>query len=265
MRARRSAIWKLPREEFRNLIDRSETIADAISYFDLISHGNTYRLFVRRAEEEGIDLSGIRRRAKVKSARASGANRNKPLDELLIRSSSADTRNVRIRLVKAGILENVCQICRMEPMWNELPLTLRLDHINGIRDDFRMGNLRLVCPNCDSQLDTYCGRNRVKNPRKEKNCTDCGKGLGIYGGTRCRRCNSSLPKPTKIDWPADDDLLAMVRASNKLQVSKNLGISEMALRRRLKQRCGVESRPYRQTLETVLAPSGTGVWFLTTE
>lgn len=35
--------------------------------------------------------------------------------------------------------------------------TLGLDHKNG--RDHRPENLRWVCPNCDSQSDTFCGRN----------------------------------------------------------------------------------------------------------
>jgi hypothetical protein len=39
---------------------------------------------------------------------------------------------------------------------------LVLDHINGINDDYRPGNLRLLCPNCHSQTPTFAGRNRQK-------------------------------------------------------------------------------------------------------
>ena len=40
-----------------------------------------------------------------------------------------------------------------------LELVLELDHINGVGDDHRLENLRLLCPNCHSQTETYCGRN----------------------------------------------------------------------------------------------------------
>ncbi len=53
-----------------------------------------------------------------------------------------------------------CALCGIDTVWNGDPLVLVLDHINGNADDNRRENLRLVCPNCDSQLPTYKSRNR---------------------------------------------------------------------------------------------------------
>lgn len=53
-----------------------------------------------------------------------------------------------------------CAICDMLAQWNGLPLVLVLDHIDGDADNNRRDNLRLVCPNCDSQLPTYKARNK---------------------------------------------------------------------------------------------------------
>jgi hypothetical protein len=53
-----------------------------------------------------------------------------------------------------------CALCRLSPEWNGLPLAFVLDHIDGDASNNRRENLRLVCPNCDSQLPTYKSRNR---------------------------------------------------------------------------------------------------------
>lgn len=51
-------------------------------------------------------------------------------------------------------------ICGAGDTWNGAPLGMIIDHINGDATDNRRENLRLLCPNCDSQLPTYKSRNR---------------------------------------------------------------------------------------------------------
>jgi 5-methylcytosine-specific restriction endonuclease McrA len=53
-----------------------------------------------------------------------------------------------------------CAICGGAGAWLGLPLALVLDHIDGDPTNNRRENLRLTCPNCDSQLPTYKSRNR---------------------------------------------------------------------------------------------------------
>ena len=53
-----------------------------------------------------------------------------------------------------------CAICGIEDEWNGVTLALIIDHINGDATNSRRENLRLICPNCDSQLPTYKARNR---------------------------------------------------------------------------------------------------------
>jgi hypothetical protein len=53
-----------------------------------------------------------------------------------------------------------CAICAMTAEWNGEQLQFVLDHIDGDATNNRRENLRLICPNCDSQLPTYKSRNR---------------------------------------------------------------------------------------------------------
>jgi 5-methylcytosine-specific restriction endonuclease McrA len=52
-----------------------------------------------------------------------------------------------------------CAICGTGDKWNGVTLALIIDHVNGDASDNRRENLRLICPNCDSQLPTYKARN----------------------------------------------------------------------------------------------------------
>ncbi len=64
--------------------------------------------------------------------------------------------------------ENKCAICGIEPLWNNKPFTFILDHINGHNENNSRENLRLICPICDSQLDTYKSKNKGNGRKYRK-------------------------------------------------------------------------------------------------
>lgn len=71
------------------------------------------------------------------------------------------TNKLRVRLIKEGIKEERCEVCGITE-WNGKAVSFELDHINGVRNDHRLKNLRIICPNCHSQTETYRARN-IKN------------------------------------------------------------------------------------------------------
>ena len=62
----------------------------------------------------------------------------------------------------------VCSICKMKPFWNGSELSFISDHIDGNATNNQRDNLRMICPNCDSQTPTFKSRNRGNGRRKRK-------------------------------------------------------------------------------------------------
>ena len=87
-----------------------------------------------------------------------------PLEDILTNKVKFHTGQLKKRLIFEGLLEDKCKDCGNEGIWNNKPITLELDHINGDDNDNRLENLRILCPNCHSQTPTF---------RKKKSSIQC--------------------------------------------------------------------------------------------
>jgi len=97
---------------------------------------------------------GAVKRGDIHPRRACRAGR--PLFALLQSPSSRWQK--KLRLLRDGILKNQCSKCGID-QWRGKRLAIHIDHINGNKSDWRLENLRMLCPNCHSQTPTFGGRN----------------------------------------------------------------------------------------------------------
>lgn len=158
-RKKRSLIWALEKSELEKLVANSTSLGEILRFFSLQNKGGNSSTLKKRLIEENIDFSHI--------TLGIGSNKGKnfspaktPLSEILTTNSTYSRTHLKNRLLCEEILDNVCSECGQNGIWNDKPLRMVLDHINGISDDNRIENLRMLCPNCNSQMDTFSGRNK---------------------------------------------------------------------------------------------------------
>lgn len=90
------------------------------------------------------------------------ALRKQELIENWLKYGATHIRNDAIRDYILKDQDGRCDICYIEPIWNNKPLIFIMDHIDGNADNNFRNNLRLICSNCDSQLNTYKAKNKGK-------------------------------------------------------------------------------------------------------
>lgn len=153
-------------------------------------------------------------------------------------NSSADQKTLRKKYFEGQYSEYKCAICGQEPEWQGKPLTLILDHINGINNDDRLENLRWVCPNCNQQLETTNGKN-IKRLReagllgelkiKKFYCQDCGKELSSSSATRCLECSQRAQR--KVERPDRNSLKNLIRNTPFTTIGALYKVSDNTIRK----------------------------------
>lgn len=162
--------------------------------------------------------------------------------------------------------EYTCEMCGIGDEYRGKPNVLEVDHINVRKYDNRPENLRFLCVFCHDYISRYQSKlryegklefysERIDSHLPFNNKDRSTKEPRIIGTTLCGICKieiskgsylckicyrsnklSKIPKTTKIDWPIDNDLIDMVKSTSYLATSKVLGVSDNAIRKRLKNR-----------------------------
>ena len=219
----------MPSEEFRELIKNNNSFRDILSYWGLENKGGNNRTLHKRIQEEEINVDHIYHYYKSREIHRKSAL---PLDQVMVKGSKYCRGRLKKRLLQEGFLKNQCSLCKLGPKWEGKKLVLVLDHINGESDDHRLVNLRLLCPNCNSQQKTFAGRKL----RKIRNCENCGKKISRTHGL-CRKCSSiknSINRRVVKNRPTKQMLMEDVRKMGYCATGRKHGVSDNTIRKWLR-------------------------------
>lgn len=164
------------------------------------------------------------------------------LSEVLVKDSYYSRNQLKSRLFKEKIKIKICEICGQNEDWYGTKIVHILDHINGDPYDNRINNLRILCPNCNSTLDTNCAKNGNKkiydsknneylSAKRYKKC-NCGE-LILKNSILCITCNGV--KNRKINRPNIEELIKLQITKTNIEIGNIYGVSESSIRKWIKQ------------------------------
>jgi Zn finger protein HypA/HybF involved in hydrogenase expression len=158
-------VWDISNAEFVNHVQGSKNYSDLMRKCGYTNVGNKTTV-QKRIKALGLSTSHFT----IGGSNKNPSNGKTPLDEILVNGSTTSNSCLKQRLFDELKWEYKCGECGIST-WNDKPLSLELDHINGINTDNRLTNLRLLCPNCHSQTPTFRAKNKASiRPRY---CRDC--------------------------------------------------------------------------------------------
>lgn len=230
----------------RDAIARSRSWTEALRRLGYCPTGGNPRTLKTWAHRWGIPTEHFDPWAANREA-LGRANERIPLEDVLVEGSTYSRSNLKLRLYEAGFKKPACEICDQGEIWQGRPIGLILDHINGIRNDNRLENLRILCPNCAATLDTHCGRNGRVIPLTRK-CERCEREFRVKYRTHryCSRgCGSRWNRKTspkgqfgvpnarrrKVERPPYDQLLREIEKTSYVAVGRKYGVSDNAIRK----------------------------------
>lgn len=153
-------------DDVKHAVSVSINMKETILALGMSPVNGTYVRVRKVIAEENIDTSHWGHRTNLHEVRKN--NKPKPIEEYLQQGYSTKSSRLKARCIAEGLLDNVCYECGLCPEWEGNPLVLHLDHINGDKYDNRLENLRILCPNCHGQTDTWGTNNSTRYSKGKK-------------------------------------------------------------------------------------------------
>jgi hypothetical protein len=217
------------KEFLEPLVKESESRNQVLKKLGLLRNGNNSNMIRRCIEEYNIDTSHFKLHKIDVNTYV-----KYDLKDLLVEKSNITSSKLKDKLYKEGLKERKCVLCGQDENWRGKHMSLILDHINGVSDDNRLENLRIVCPNCNATLETHCrGANKLLqmeetkklNFEKTHKVCECGNYMSKKAKLclKCFNINKSniAGKPSLAQLKLDIEELGYKGSGRKYGVSDN--------------------------------------------
>jgi 5-methylcytosine-specific restriction endonuclease McrA len=228
--------YKIDKETLDIISKNVISISEILKKLNIPPGGGNYKLINKLLKDYNISTDHFMGKSWSKNKILTS---DKQLDDILNNRINISRTQLKKILLKCGLLDYKCDSCGNSGEWMGKPISLEIDHINGINNDNRLENLRILCPNCHSQTPTFRKKNKTEiliKPKIDKlicepNICECGNQINKKSKTCkiCYRLNSR-----KVERPEKDILLKEVNDSGYSKVGRKYGVSDNTIRKWLK-------------------------------
>lgn len=223
---------KYYKENLEKIVKDSKTYKECLIKLGIKNIGSSYNTLKKYIKKYDLDISHF------KNDINDLILFNKiPIEDILVKHSTYNRTRLKERLYEEGYKNRICELCGQGEEWNGMQISLILDHINGVNNDNRLKNLRIVCPNCNAGLPTHCRGNRKpkesKKPKKSKKYyCKCGNEKYRYS-KECIKCRSKSQRKVK-NRPSLDQLLKDIEETSYVKTGEKYGVSDNTIRKWIK-------------------------------
>jgi len=130
-------IYNKNEREFINTINNSYYLKDIVKKMGCSLNNKTIKKIKMKMDELNININDF------------SSSKDIPLETNNIKKNN---KEIKRQLLEKNLIENKCQSCKIGDMWNGRLLSLKLDYNNGNSNDKNLDNMRLLCPNCFTQI-----------------------------------------------------------------------------------------------------------------
>lgn len=209
------------KKELSEAVKISKTFREVLVRFERNDSTKSYKTLKSLIKKWNIDSSHFLSKSEyIKNMFSNGQLLRRYDEEIFCKNSLVSRSTLKRRIIENDLIEYVCKECGQDESWNGKKISLILDHINGVRNDNRIENLRFLCPNCNATLPTHC---RGKSGLKEKKKFDKRKIKRPYKP----RLNYRKVK----NRPTKDEMLEMLETMSYCAIGRKYDISDTAVRK----------------------------------
>lgn len=216
-------IYDWSKEKVKLAVENNQCYADVLRDLNIPIRGRNTDTLKRKIKEYNLNISHFTFISKNK-----GVSKKKSIQQYLTKNSTIKTYKLKLKLLESGLKENKCEICGCTE-WLGKSIVCQLHHIDGDETNNLLSNLQMLCPNCHSQTDNYCGQSNKKEKPKYY-CSKCGREIKT-NAKLCPLCAANNRR--RLNWTSEIANIKnyLSNGKNNCEIGKIYNVSEATIRK----------------------------------